>query len=54
MALVMSLLGRLGRGPGADGLADVLTRLVVIYLGGRRLAAGQAAPAAAVPADARA
>jgi hypothetical protein len=25
-------------------LADVLTRLVVIYLRGRRLAAGQAAP----------
>jgi hypothetical protein len=35
-------------------LADVLTRLVVIYLRGRRLAAGQAAPVAAVPAGARA
>ena len=35
-------------------LADVLTRLVVIYLRGRRLAAGPAAPAAAVPAGARA
>lgn len=41
----------------ADGmmaLADVLTRLVVIYLRGRRLAAGSAADAAAVPAGARA
>ena len=35
-------------------LADVLTRLVVIYLRGRRLAAGLAASAAAVPAGARA
>ena len=36
-------------------LADVLTRLVVIYVRGRRLAAaGPAAPAAAVPASARA
>jgi len=35
-------------------LADVLTRLVVIYLRGRRLTAGPAAPAAAVPAGARA
>jgi len=35
-------------------LADVLTRLVVIYLRGRRLAAGPAVPAAAVPAGARA
>ncbi len=35
-------------------LADVLTRLVVIYLRGRRLAAGSAAPAVAVPAGARA
>jgi hypothetical protein len=35
-------------------LADVLTRLVVIYLCGRRLAAGPAASTAAVPADARA
>jgi len=36
-------------------LADVLTRLVVIYLRGRRLAAAPAAPAAApVPAGARA
>ena len=35
-------------------LADVLTRLVVIYLRGRRLAAGSAPPAAAVPAGARA
>jgi len=34
-------------------LADVLTRLVVIYLRGRRLAAGPAAPAA-IPAGARA
>ena len=34
-------------------LADVLTRLVVIYLRGRRLAAGPAA-AAAVPVGARA
>ena len=33
-------------------LADVLTRLVVIYLRGRRLAAGPAAPAAIVPAGA--
>ena len=33
-------------------LADALTRLVVIYLRGRRLAAGPAAPAAAVPAGA--
>jgi hypothetical protein len=35
-------------------LADVLTRLAVIYLRGRRLAAGPAAAAAAVPAGARA
>ena len=35
-------------------LADVLTRLVVIYLRGRRLAAGSAASTAAVPAGARA
>ena len=35
-------------------LADVLTRLAVIYLRGRRLAAGPAAPATAVPAGARA
>ncbi len=35
-------------------LADVLTRLVVIYLRGRRLAASSAAPAAAVPVGARA
>ena len=35
-------------------LADVLTRLVVIYLRGRRLAAGSAASAVAVPAGARA
>jgi hypothetical protein len=35
-------------------LADVLTRLVVIYLRGRRLAAGPVATAAAVPASARA
>ena len=35
-------------------LADVLTRLVVIYLRGRQLAAGSAARAAAVPAGARA
>jgi hypothetical protein len=34
-------------------LADVLTRLVVIYLRGRRLAAGSAASTAAVPAGAR-
>ena len=35
-------------------LADVLTRLVVIYLRGLRLAVGSVAPAAAVPAGARA
>ena len=35
-------------------LADVLTRLVAIYLRGRRLAAGPAAPTTAVPAGARA
>jgi hypothetical protein len=35
-------------------LAGVLTRLAVICLRGRRLAAGSAAPAAAVPAGARA
>ena len=35
-------------------LADVLTRLVVIYLRGRRLAAGSAARTATVPAGARA
>jgi hypothetical protein len=35
-------------------LADVLTRLVVIYLRGRRLAARPAASAAAVPAGGRA
>ena len=35
-------------------LADVLTRLVVIYLRGRRLAASPAAPAAAVSAGVRA
>ena len=36
-------------------LADVLTRLVVIYLRGRRLAAAPAAPAAApIPVGARA
>jgi hypothetical protein len=35
-------------------LADVLTRLVVIYLRGRRLAVGSAARAAAVPLGARA
>ena len=35
-------------------LADVLTRLVVIYLRGRRLAAGPAAPAVSVPVGARA
>ena len=35
-------------------LADVLTRLVVIYLRGRRLAAGSAASAVAVPVGARA
>jgi hypothetical protein len=35
-------------------LADVLTRLAVIYLRGRRLAAGPAASTAAVPAGARA
>ena len=35
-------------------LADVLTRLAVIYLRGRRLAAGPAVLAAAVPAGARA
>ena len=35
-------------------LADVLTRLVAIYLRGRRLAAGPAGPATAVPAGARA
>jgi len=35
-------------------LADVLTRLAVIWLRGRRLAAGPAAPAAPVPAGARA
>ena len=35
-------------------LADVLTRLAVIYLRGRRLAAGPAAATAAVPAGARA
>jgi hypothetical protein len=35
-------------------LADVLTRLVVIYLRGRRLTAGSAATAAAVPAGTRA
>ena len=35
-------------------LADVLTRLVVIYLRGRRLAAGSAASTATVPAAARA
>jgi hypothetical protein len=35
-------------------LADVLTRLVVIYLRGRRLAVGSAAPAAVVPAGAHA
>ena len=35
-------------------LADVPTRLVVIYLRGRRLAAGSAASTAAVPAGARA
>ena len=35
-------------------LADVLTRLVVIYLHGRRLAADPAASAAAVPVGARA
>ena len=35
-------------------LADVLTRLAVIYLRGRRLAASSATPAAAVPVGARA
>ena len=35
-------------------LADVLTRLVIIYLRGRALAAGSAASAAAVPVGARA
>jgi hypothetical protein len=35
-------------------LADVLTRLAVIYLRGRRLAADSAAAIAAVPAGARA
>jgi hypothetical protein len=35
-------------------LADVLTRLVVIYLRGHRLAAGSAAAVAAIPAGARA
>src|SRR5213078_2794930 len=35
-------------------LADVLTRLVVIYLRGRRLTVGPAAAAAAVPAGVRA
>jgi len=35
-------------------LADVLTRLAVIYLRGRRLTAGSAASAVAVPAGARA
>ena len=35
-------------------LADVLTRLVVIYLRDRRLAAAPAAPAAVVPAGAHA
>ena len=35
-------------------LADVLTRLVVIYLRGRRLAAGPAADAAHIPAGVRA
>ena len=35
-------------------LADVLTRLVVIYLRGRRLTAGSATSTAAVPAAARA
>jgi hypothetical protein len=35
-------------------LADVLTWLVVIYLRGRRLAAGSAASTATVPADTRA
>ena len=35
-------------------LADVLTRLVVIYLRGRRLVAGSAASTAAIPAGARA
>ena len=35
-------------------LADVLTRLVVIYLRGRQLAADSAASTAAVPAAARA
>ena len=35
-------------------LADVLTRLAVIWLRGRRLAADPAAPAAPVPAGARA
>jgi hypothetical protein len=35
-------------------LADVLTRLVVIYLRGRRLATGQAAAAARIPAGVRA
>ena len=35
-------------------LADVLTRLVVIYLRGHRLAAGPAAAAARIPAGVRA
>ncbi len=35
-------------------LADVLTRLIVIYLRGHRLAAGPAAAAARIPADVRA
>ena len=35
-------------------LADVLTRLIVIYLRGHRLAAGQAAAAARIPAGVRA
>ena len=35
-------------------LADVLTRLIVIYLRGHRLAAGPAAAAARVPAGVRA
>ena len=35
-------------------LADVLTRLMVIYLRGRRLARGQAATAARIPAGVRA
>jgi hypothetical protein len=35
-------------------LADVLTRLVVVYLRGRRLAAGAAAAQAPIPAGARA